>query len=174
MQKEVERFGKKDNITLYLDSPQSVEKSVTAETRESKRQKTIEKLSDCLDTFETRIDEGSRIRKHHYNNIKKDLSSSFYWSLDFTKRDIAHEACLSLIESQHIRHCRRKQLQEAYNSFRARSEERFWAERALLVSSAIVAKKSAVMIQKAGLLEVGSGLQRYPFDLNSNVYTFEY
>ncbi|KAF9115716.1 hypothetical protein BGW39_002972 [Mortierella sp. 14UC] len=94
---------------------------------------------------------------------------NFVRKFDFTERDVAHEAYLSLIGSQHIRQCRRKQLHEAYNSFRARNEEGFWAERALLVSSANAAKKSVVMIQEAGLLEAGSGLQRYPSDLNSNV-----
>ncbi|KAG0277634.1 hypothetical protein BGZ96_002787 [Linnemannia gamsii] len=85
LQKEIERFGKKTNMTLYIDGPQAVEKSATAETRESKRQKAIEKLSGSLDTFETRIDEGTRIRKQHYNDIKKGLGSSFYWSLDIRK-----------------------------------------------------------------------------------------
>ncbi|KAI8605968.1 hypothetical protein EDD21DRAFT_362174 [Dissophora ornata] len=94
---------------------------------------------------------------------------NFVRKFDFTNRDVAHKAYLSLIESQHIRQCRRKRLLEAYNSFRARNEEGFWAERALLVNSAIAAKKSAVMIQEAGLQEADSGLQRYPCDLNSNV-----
>ncbi|KAG9062689.1 hypothetical protein KI688_004995 [Linnemannia hyalina] len=44
----------------------------------------------------------------------------------------------------------------------------FWADRAMLVNSAIAAKKSAVMIQEASLQEANSGLQRYPSDLNSN------
>jgi hypothetical protein len=69
-------------MSLYLDGPQAVEKSATAETRESKRLKAIEKLSGRLDIFEARIDEGSRIRKQQYINIKKDLGSSFYWSLE--------------------------------------------------------------------------------------------
>ncbi|KAF9919878.1 hypothetical protein FBU30_010418 [Linnemannia zychae] len=88
---------------------------------------------------------------------------------DFTNRDVAHEAYLSLIESQHIHQSRRKQLQEAYNSFQARNEEAFWAECTLLASSAITAKKAAVTIQEAGLQETNSGLRKYPFELNSNV-----
>ncbi|KAF9080094.1 hypothetical protein BGX23_002651 [Mortierella sp. AD031] len=93
---------------------------------------------------------------------------NFVRKFDFTNRNVAHEAYSSLLESQHIRQCRRKRLHEAYNSFRARNEEGFWAERALLVNSAIAAKKSAVMIQEAGLQEADSGLHRYPSDLNSN------
>ena len=65
-QKEIERFGNSTNMSLYLDGPQAVKKSATAETRESKRQKAIEKLSNCTDTFKTRIDVGSRIRKQRY------------------------------------------------------------------------------------------------------------
>ncbi|KAK5801655.1 hypothetical protein F5H01DRAFT_372195 [Linnemannia elongata] len=61
-------------------------------------------------------------------------------------------------QAQHIRQCRRERLQEAYNSFRAQNDEGFWAERAPLVSSAIAAEKSAVMIEEASLLEEGSGL----------------
>ncbi|KAG0350235.1 hypothetical protein BGZ54_003944, partial [Gamsiella multidivaricata] len=99
---------------------------------------------------------------------------------DFTGKGIAHEAYLSLIESQNIRQCRQKRLREAYNSFRARNEAHFWADRAfesakreLLVNSAIVAKKSAVMIQEADLQEATSGTQRYPSDLDSNIAHLE-
>ncbi|KAG9061324.1 hypothetical protein KI688_007302 [Linnemannia hyalina] len=75
-------------MSLYLDDPQAVEKSATAEARESKRQKAIEKLSDSLDTFEMRINTGSRVRKWQYDDIKKGLGSSFYWSLD-SRKDFA-------------------------------------------------------------------------------------
>ncbi|KAF9537310.1 hypothetical protein EC957_008485 [Mortierella hygrophila] len=75
-------------MSLYLDGPQAVEKSATAETRDSKRQKATEKLPDSLDTFEMRINTGSRVRKRHYDDIKKSLGSSFYWSLD-SRKDFA-------------------------------------------------------------------------------------
>ncbi|KAF9141756.1 hypothetical protein BGX30_004171, partial [Mortierella sp. GBA39] len=88
LQKEIERYGTSTNMSLYLDGPQAVEKSATAEARESKRQKAIEKLSDSLDTFEMRINTGSRVRKRHYDDIKKGLGSSFYWSLD-SRKDFA-------------------------------------------------------------------------------------
>lgn len=91
----------------------------------------------------------------------------------FTDKESAHEAYLSLIDSQHIRKRRRIKLHNAYKLLKDRSEAGFWESRALktadhmlLVTSATVAKKSGAMIQKAGLREANSGLKRYSSELS--------
>ncbi|KAF9907235.1 hypothetical protein EC991_011226 [Linnemannia zychae] len=63
LQKEVERFGNSLNMTLYLDGPQAEEKQNTAKTREAGRMKALDVLSTTMDTFESRMEAGLRIKK---------------------------------------------------------------------------------------------------------------
>jgi hypothetical protein len=81
LQKQVERFGSHLNMSLYFDGPQAVEKPNTAKTREAGRHKALDALSTSMDTFESRMEVVLRIKKHHFITIKKNLASSFYWSL---------------------------------------------------------------------------------------------
>ncbi|KAF9083368.1 hypothetical protein BGX27_004155, partial [Mortierella sp. AM989] len=92
--------------------------------------------------------------------------SNFVKKFDITDKKSANEAYLSLIRSRHIRENRRKRLHERYRVFRERNEDIFWerralkiADRRLLINSAIVAKKTAIMNQKAGVKETSSGFE---------------
>ncbi|KAK3808181.1 MAG: hypothetical protein J3R72DRAFT_505867 [Linnemannia gamsii] len=80
LEKEIERFGTKDNLRLYIDGPQAIEKQNTAEMRETTREKALERVAVSLNTFESRLNENKRIRKRHHTDIKAGLASSFYWS----------------------------------------------------------------------------------------------
>ncbi|KAK3809804.1 MAG: hypothetical protein JOS17DRAFT_780289 [Linnemannia elongata] len=80
LEKEIERFGTKDNLRLYIDGPQAKEKQNTAEARETTRERALERVEVCLNTFESRLNENMRIRKRHHTDIKAGLASSFYWS----------------------------------------------------------------------------------------------
>ncbi|KAG0011249.1 hypothetical protein BGZ80_000825 [Entomortierella chlamydospora] len=100
--------------------------------------------------------------------------SNFVKKFDITDKESANEAYLSLINSDHIRENRRKRLGDAYRVFRERNEDIFWerralkiADRRLLINSAIVAKKTAIMNQKAGVKETSSGFRRYQSDLEA-------
>ncbi|KAF9118159.1 hypothetical protein BGX30_004787, partial [Mortierella sp. GBA39] len=81
LEKDIERFGTKVNMSLYIDGPQAVEKENTAKTREETRHKALDKVEKSLETFEERLNGGMRIRKRHFTDIKTGLASSFYWSL---------------------------------------------------------------------------------------------
>ncbi|KAG0352049.1 hypothetical protein BGZ54_002983, partial [Gamsiella multidivaricata] len=107
---------------------------------------------------------------------KKEHASSpnFVKKFDFTDKESANEAYLSFISSHRIRENRRRELHEAYKVFRERNEDIFWerraleiADRRLLINSAIVAKKTAAMAQKASIKEASSGFRRYPSDLKA-------
>jgi hypothetical protein len=80
LREKIEPYGHKGNMTLFIDGPQAVEKSLTAQTREAKRSKAMEELSKSLDVYESRLDGGLRLRKQHFVAIRTGFSSSFYWS----------------------------------------------------------------------------------------------
>ncbi|KAF9900204.1 hypothetical protein EC991_007789, partial [Linnemannia zychae] len=80
LEKEIEHFGTKDNLRLYIDGPQAIEKQNTAEVREANRERALKRVAVSLNTFESRLNENKRIRKRHHSDIKAGLASSFYWS----------------------------------------------------------------------------------------------
>ncbi|KAG0287770.1 hypothetical protein BGZ98_004495, partial [Dissophora globulifera] len=82
LQKEIERFGNKDIMILYIDGPQAEEKRSTAEVREAGRQKALDGVKASIDAFETRIESGLSIRKQHFVDVKKGLGASFYWCVE--------------------------------------------------------------------------------------------
>ncbi|KAK3813606.1 MAG: hypothetical protein J3R72DRAFT_61852 [Linnemannia gamsii] len=82
LMREIERYGTTDNMTLYIDGPQAVEKMWTAQTREAKREKAMVRLDGNLDAFASRMNNGLRMKKQQFIAIKKDLGLSFYWSLE--------------------------------------------------------------------------------------------
>ncbi|KAF9112814.1 hypothetical protein BGX27_002742 [Mortierella sp. AM989] len=105
---------------------------------------------------------------------------NFVKKFGFTNKKSANEAYLSLINSKHIRQKRQKKLHGAYMAFQERSEDSFWtgraleiADRMLLVNSAIVAKKTGVIVQDAGFREAKSGLRRYPNNTESDFESLE-
>jgi len=81
LRKHIERFGNKFNMVLYIDGPQAEEKRSTAQVREMGRAKALGRVEASIDTFESRIDSGLRIRKQHFIDVKKGLGASFYWRL---------------------------------------------------------------------------------------------
>jgi hypothetical protein len=112
-------------------------------------------------------------------NVEHVSFKNFVITFGFTDKESAHEAYISLVNSQQIRNKRQVKLQKAYNFFRRRSEDSFWATRTLkvadhmlLVASATVAKKAGAVIQEAGLREANEGIKRYPSEL-SNVESLE-
>ena len=60
LEKDIEKFGSALNMTLYVDGPQALEKSGTAETREKAREKALSRVKHGLDIFESRLDAGTR------------------------------------------------------------------------------------------------------------------
>ena len=103
---------------------------------------------------------------------------NFVRKFDFTDKKAAHNAYSSLIESHLIRKSRRDHLRRAYSTFWARNEEMFWAhrtldiaERALRINTAVVAKRSAIAAQNAGLREATAAFERYFSGLKSNEKT---
>ncbi|KAI8345726.1 hypothetical protein B0O80DRAFT_471902 [Mortierella sp. GBAus27b] len=88
---------------------------------------------------------------------------NFVIKFGFTDKASAHEAYSSLINHVQLRKKRQAKLHDAYKAFRERSEDGFWASRALKT----VAKKAGAMIQKVELREANSGLRRYPSELSN-------
>ncbi|KAG9067690.1 hypothetical protein KI688_011277 [Linnemannia hyalina] len=80
LEKEVSRYGSSLDMSLYIDGYQAVEKSHTAAEREGVRDRAIERTTTALDTLESRLDNGLRIRKRHFVDVRSGLTSSFYWS----------------------------------------------------------------------------------------------
>lgn len=82
LRREIERYGTTDDMTLYIDGPQAVEKMWTAHTRQAKREKAMVQLEGSLDAFASRMNNGFRMKKQYFIDIKKGLGLSFYWSLE--------------------------------------------------------------------------------------------
>ncbi|KAF9139896.1 hypothetical protein BGX30_007338, partial [Mortierella sp. GBA39] len=66
LEKEVSRYGSSLDMSLYIDGYQAVEKSYTAAEREGVRDRALELTTTVLDTLESRLDNGLRIRKRHF------------------------------------------------------------------------------------------------------------
>ncbi|KAF9898555.1 hypothetical protein EC991_010942, partial [Linnemannia zychae] len=82
LQHEVERYGRPENLILYLDGPPAEEKRTTTDLRDKMRLKALEDLGGSLNTFDKKLSESSRIRKQLHVAIAKGFRKSFYWCLD--------------------------------------------------------------------------------------------
>ncbi|KAF8917525.1 hypothetical protein BGZ58_005080, partial [Dissophora ornata] len=82
LEKEVARYGSRDNMTIYLDGLQAEEKSDTAIKREKARTDALGACKKSLDTLESIIDNNLRVRKRHFTDVRSGLASSFYWSIE--------------------------------------------------------------------------------------------
>ncbi|KAK5816265.1 hypothetical protein F5H01DRAFT_202893 [Linnemannia elongata] len=80
LEEEVRRYGSSLDMSLYIDGYQAVEKSYTAAERERVRDRALERTTTALDTLDSRLDNGLRISKHHFVDVRSSLASSFYWS----------------------------------------------------------------------------------------------
>lgn len=80
LEKEVRRYGSSLDMSLYIDGYQAVEKSYTDAERERVRDRALERTTTALDTLDSRLDNGLRISKRHFVDVRSSLASSFYWS----------------------------------------------------------------------------------------------
>ncbi|KAF9990357.1 hypothetical protein BGZ75_002137, partial [Mortierella antarctica] len=85
LEKDIARFGTKENSVIYVDGLQAVEKEHTALIRQEARKKAAERCEKSLDVLEERISKAMKVRKRHFSDVKTSLASTFYWSL--TMRD---------------------------------------------------------------------------------------
>jgi hypothetical protein len=81
LEQDIERFGNALNMDVYIDGPQAEEKRFAAASRETNREKALERAEAGLATLETRLSDNSRIRKSHHTTVRAAFSTSFYWSL---------------------------------------------------------------------------------------------
>ncbi|KAF9316077.1 hypothetical protein BGZ91_005633 [Linnemannia elongata] len=80
LEKEVRRYGSSLDMSLYIDGYQAVEKSHTAAERERVRDRALERTTTALDILDSHLDNGLRISKRHFVDVRSSLASSFYWS----------------------------------------------------------------------------------------------
>ncbi|KAF9290374.1 hypothetical protein BGZ88_007373, partial [Linnemannia elongata] len=80
LEKEISRFGSPQQLRIFIDGDQSLEKRATALERERIRTKALDRTTKSLETLETRVATGSRLRKRHFSDVRSGLASSFYWS----------------------------------------------------------------------------------------------
>ncbi|KAK3831089.1 MAG: hypothetical protein J3R72DRAFT_248466 [Linnemannia gamsii] len=79
LEKEISRFGSPQEMRIFIDGDQSLEKRATALERERIRTKALDRTTTSLETLETRVATGSRLRKRHFSDVRSGLASSFYW-----------------------------------------------------------------------------------------------
>ena len=66
----------------YIDGNPAQEKAPTIANRADRRQKALESTTVKLQELEIRINDGLRVRKHHFKDVCKGMCSAFYWSMD--------------------------------------------------------------------------------------------
>ncbi|KAI7821004.1 hypothetical protein BC939DRAFT_456829 [Gamsiella multidivaricata] len=71
LEKDIEQFGSKDTVIVYVDGAQAQEKEHTAQARQKTREKAASRCKEALDFLQDRID----------RNLKTNMASTFYWSL---------------------------------------------------------------------------------------------
>ncbi|KAF8921780.1 hypothetical protein BGZ58_003858, partial [Dissophora ornata] len=82
VEREILKLGTQADLVLYVDGLHSEEKGPTQVHREDLRRKALERAEKHLCELEGRVDRKLRVRRHHFNNINKNLRSAFYWSMD--------------------------------------------------------------------------------------------
>jgi hypothetical protein len=80
LEKAISRFGSSQGMILVIDGDQALEKRGTALERELIRTKALDRTTASLETLETRVATGQRLRKSHFGKVRSGLASSFYWS----------------------------------------------------------------------------------------------
>ncbi|KAF9998091.1 hypothetical protein BGZ80_006863, partial [Entomortierella chlamydospora] len=81
LEKDIERFGSKDTVIVYVDGAQAQEKEHTAHARQETREKAASRCKAALAMLQDRIDRNLKVRKRHFTDVKTNLASTFYWSL---------------------------------------------------------------------------------------------
>ena len=90
LERHVMSWGSRDNLILYVDGQQAIEKQHTAEIRQGNRDKASLKCTRALDTLENRIENNLSVRKRHFTDVRTSLSLTFYWSLEARQSFVAH------------------------------------------------------------------------------------
>ncbi|KAG0336078.1 hypothetical protein BG004_008206, partial [Podila humilis] len=75
------RCGTKDNLILYIDGAQAVEKSGTAKVRQEIRNKAVSRCEKSLMTLEHMVVNNIKARKRHFTDVKTNLATTFYWTM---------------------------------------------------------------------------------------------
>ncbi|KAF9960813.1 hypothetical protein BGZ72_005819 [Mortierella alpina] len=78
----IEKLGAKAHIVLYIDGEPAQEKGSTIAQRSKRRREALEATDGKLQELERRVNDGLRVRKRHFTDIKKGLRSAYYWELD--------------------------------------------------------------------------------------------
>ncbi|KAF9940138.1 hypothetical protein BGZ70_006365, partial [Mortierella alpina] len=80
LEKDIARFGTKENIIVYVDGVQAIEKEHTALGREETRRTAGQRCIESLNVLEARISKGLRVRKRHFTDVRASMATTFYWS----------------------------------------------------------------------------------------------
>ncbi|KAG0344392.1 hypothetical protein BGZ54_005874, partial [Gamsiella multidivaricata] len=81
LEKDIEQFGSKDTVIVYVDGAQAQEKEHTAQARQKTREKAASRCKEALDFLQDRINRNLKVRKRHFTDVKTNMASTFYWSL---------------------------------------------------------------------------------------------
>ena len=114
LEKDIARFGTKENSVIYVDGVQAVEKEQTALVRQDARKKAGDRCEKSLNVLEERISKALKVRKRHFSDVKTSLAETFYWSLSMrdsfvdymTRAGWTVEACLTEADVAIARDCR--------------------------------------------------------------------
>ncbi|KAK3821500.1 MAG: hypothetical protein J3Q66DRAFT_152665 [Benniella sp.] len=90
LENHIAKLGTKDNLVLYVDGDQAVEKQHANTIREAAREKAVERCKQSLDTLEERIDNDRKVRKRHFTDVRASLSATFRWSFPDRKAFLSH------------------------------------------------------------------------------------
>lgn len=82
VERQIEKLGTKKDMVLYIDGQPAQEKGPTIAQRAKRRQKALESTETRLQELETRVNDGLRVRKHHFAGVTKGLRSAYYWTAD--------------------------------------------------------------------------------------------
>ncbi|KAK3831005.1 MAG: hypothetical protein J3R72DRAFT_495725 [Linnemannia gamsii] len=89
LDQELLLYGSPIDSILYVEGEQAMEKAKTARTQEI-RSKAASCCISSLDTMESLLDNNQRLRWRHFSDVKTNLASSFYWSLQSRKNFVEY------------------------------------------------------------------------------------
>ncbi|KAG0030690.1 hypothetical protein BGZ83_004681, partial [Gryganskiella cystojenkinii] len=90
VEEHLKRYGSKSNLVLYIDGGPALEKQETSKKRRESGSKAALKCTGSLDKLESIIENDGKPRKSHFVDVKKSLSSTFYWSSEDRQALIRH------------------------------------------------------------------------------------
>jgi len=81
----IRKLAARSHAVLYLDGGPTAEKQHTHKVREETRAKALAAAKRNVDKFRERVDNNLRIRKHHFQDVNKQLNKTFKWDPDARK-----------------------------------------------------------------------------------------